>query len=51
MKKAKDPASPEEVAKIKAKWMKCRNPALTDEKLLVFVDDEDDTISGSSLSN
>ena len=46
VKKAKDPASPEEVAKIKAKWMKCRNPALTDEKLLVFVDDEDDTISG-----
>ena len=45
VKKAKEPASPEEIAKIKAKWMKCRNPEKTDEKLLVFVDDEDDTIS------
>ena len=45
VKKAKEPASPEEIAKIKAKWMKCRNPDKTDEKLLVFVDDEDDTIS------
>lgn len=25
--------------------MKCRNPALTDERLLVFVDDEDDTVT------
>ena len=45
VKKAKEPATPEEISKIKAKWMKCRNPALTDERLLTFVEDEDDTVT------
>ena len=45
VKKASSPAPPEEIGKLKGKLEKCRNPALTDERLLVFVDDDDDTIS------
>lgn len=45
VKKARPLAPPEEIARLKGKLEKCRNPDLTDEKLLVFIDDDDDTIS------
>ena len=45
VKKGRSLAPPEEIARLKGKLEKCRNPDLTDEKLLVFVDDDDDTIS------
>lgn len=45
VKKSKDGAPHEEIGRLKGKLEKCRNPALTDDRLLVFVDDEDDTVS------
>merc|ERR1712142_199280 len=38
----KDPPTMELIGQLKSKLEKCRNPETTEEKLLVFVDDEDE---------
>ena len=45
VKKASAPPQPEEIGRLKGKLEKCRNPGLADDRLIEFVDDEDDTIS------
>ena len=37
VKKARDPPTPDEIGRLKAKLERCRNPALTDDRILVFV--------------
>ena len=39
----KDLPSPELIGQLKSKLEKCRNPEYTEQNLLVFVDDDDDT--------
>ncbi|CBY37866.1 unnamed protein product [Oikopleura dioica] len=38
----KEVPPPEVVGQLKAKWERCRNPDLTDEKLVQYIDDDED---------